>query len=63
MADYSPKEHVIKKEDSRFCYNCYYLVVFACPDHYEGEVIFLRNGDSIPLATDHILKRWLLPNS
>lgn len=63
IIDGDPKEHVVEQDDPKFCYNCYYLVVFISPDNFEGEVIFLRNGDSIPLATNHILKQWLLPES
>ena len=63
IIDSSPKEHIVKKDDPNFCDNCFYLVVFEAPERFDGEVIFLRSGDAIPLATNHFLQQWLLPNS
>lgn len=63
IIDTEPKEHVVKKDDPNFCSNCFYLVVFEAPEQFDGEVVFLRNGDAIPLATNHFLQQWLLPNS
>ena len=36
IKDSDPKEHIVKKDDKDFCFDCYYLVVFVCPDHFEG---------------------------
>jgi hypothetical protein len=63
IIDTSNEEHIVKETDKSFCFECYYLVTFSTSTAFSGEVIFLRNKDSIPLTTNYMVKEWLLPNS
>ena len=55
-------EHRVSQDDPHFCFDCFYLVVVSTATSFEGEVIFLRINDPIPLTPKYILKQRLQPD-
>ena len=56
IVDKDQREYIVKEYAPEFCYDCFYLVVVSTETTFDGEIIFLRNKDPIPLTTNHILK-------